>query len=286
MLSEKENNVDPTDGGDSLPSSSLAGAVFASRRRSENILHDIFFGQSTIGIRISPFLLQSALITQACSMHGLQVNKSYVVEDLQDMLLKHLLHGECMSSSTRRKRRDFTACREVCAGFHSSSELVNCMLNKLISADLSTLSTENLWTVAQSICCDLVYHGREDGRRSKAIGVLKIFRDRGMYQAVSRSFQSLFSDTLHMSKPSLEAIASWHGLCFVGTKDQLLERIIHHMSQGLCAVQGQNFRDACGDISHEAHTEDSEGDAVDRIIALQIHMLNSVRKKVARKPLL
>jgi hypothetical protein len=70
----------------------------------------------------------------------------------------------------------------------------------------------------------------------------------------------------------------------LGTKDQLLERIIHHMSQGLCALQGQNYRDVCGDISDKAHTEDSEGDTVDRIIALQIHMLNSMWKNVARKP--
>jgi hypothetical protein len=142
-----------------------------------------------------------------------------------------------MSSSTHCKSHDFTACQGVCAGFHFSSELVNCILNKLISADLSTISTKDLWTVAQSICCDLVYHGRDDGHRSN-IGVLKIFHDHCIYQAVSKSSQSLCSDTLYMSKPSLEAIASWHGLCFMGTKDQLLKRIIHHMLQGLCALQG------------------------------------------------
>lgn len=35
---------------------------------------------------------------------------------------------------------------------------------------------------------------------------------------------------------SLEAIASWNGLYFMGTKDQLLDRIIDHVSRGKCIL--------------------------------------------------
>jgi hypothetical protein len=42
ILNENEINVDPTDGGDSLLSLSLTGAVFASHGRSERILYVIF----------------------------------------------------------------------------------------------------------------------------------------------------------------------------------------------------------------------------------------------------
>ncbi|KAG1794312.1 hypothetical protein EV424DRAFT_1450219, partial [Suillus variegatus] len=74
------------------------------------------------------------LLNQACSLHGLALGHSHSVVKLYSLLLQHFLHGECLASDTHSKHRDYTACY------------------MLMSADTSAISSDNLWTVAQSIC--------------------------------------------------------------------------------------------------------------------------------------
>ncbi|KAG1787845.1 uncharacterized protein HD556DRAFT_1407086 [Suillus plorans] len=278
-------------------SSSLAGAVLSSRRRSKSIVHDIFFASCRSGVRLGP------LSSEACTLHGLDFKGSYSLLELRKSLLQHLLHGECVISDTRSKHRDYTACREVAAGFGTPSNLVEFILDELMSGDASVISGGDLWFIAQSICNDLeCTRAQELHPRQKAISILKIFRSRSAYERVSQTFQSLFSKTEHMSKPSLEAIASWHGLCFVGTKDQLLDRIIDHVSRGKCTLYAADSRVACAHISDELGTEDVDGDDIrthssidslhsspdtsQEVVNLQIRVLSSLRKTIACKPLI
>ncbi|KAG1797635.1 hypothetical protein EV424DRAFT_1441759, partial [Suillus variegatus] len=74
------------------------------------------------------------LLNQVCSLHGLALGHSHSVIKLCSLLLQHFLHGECLASDTRSKHRDYTACY------------------MLMSADTSAISSDDLWTVAQSIC--------------------------------------------------------------------------------------------------------------------------------------
>lgn len=114
-------------------SSSLAGAVLTSRRRSQSIVHDIFFASCRSGIRLGPFLSEVALLERACALHGLEFRESPPLLELRKMLLQHLLHGECVVSDARFKHRDYTACREVAAGFGTPSDLVEFILDELTS---------------------------------------------------------------------------------------------------------------------------------------------------------
>ncbi|KAG1734236.1 uncharacterized protein EDB91DRAFT_1084142 [Suillus paluster] len=245
ILSGDAKHIDDADTHDLVKSqsSSLVGAVSSSHRRSESIVHNIFFGLSHSGVSIGPFSSDVSLLNQACAFHGLEPKKSHELEERCNLLLQHLLHGECVTSDIRSAHRDYTACREVAAGFSSSSDLVDYILDDLTSYNTPALPGVNLWLVAQSICGDLVCgSGQENHYRRKAIGILNIFRNRGVYEAVSKSSQSLFTKAEYMSKPCLEAVASWHGLCFVGTKDQLLDRIINHMSKGMSETESFDSR--------------------------------------------
>ncbi|KAG1788433.1 uncharacterized protein HD556DRAFT_1403473 [Suillus plorans] len=268
-----------------------------------SIVHDIFFASCRSGVRLGPLSSEVVLLEQACALHGLDFKGSYSLLELRKSLLQHLLHGECVISDTRSKHRDYTACREVAAGFGTPSNLVEFILDELMSADASVISGGDLWFIAQSICNDLeCTHAQELHPRQEAISILKIFRSRSAYERVSQTFQSLFSKTEHMFKPSLEAIASWHGLCFVGTKDQLLDRIIDHVSRGKCTLYAADSRVACAHISDELCTEDVDGDDIrthssidslhsspdtsQEVVNLQIRVLSSLRKTIACKPLI
>ncbi|KAG1833120.1 hypothetical protein EV424DRAFT_1018272 [Suillus variegatus] len=103
---------------------------------------------------------------------------------LTSLLLQHFLHGECLASDTRSKHRDYTACY------------------MLMSADTSAILSDNLWTVAQSICSDLDSVCHQEDCRRRTVCLLNIFRSWGAYEAVSKSSHSLFSKAEHMSRTS------------------------------------------------------------------------------------
>lgn len=170
-----------------------------SRRRSASIVFDFFFGSCQSGIRIGLFLSDVELLNQACSLHGLALGHSHSVVKLYSLLLQHFLHGECLASDTRSKHRDYTACCEVAV---ASSDLANCILDMLMSADTSAISSDNLWTVAQSICSDIDSVCHQEDHHRRTVCLLNIFRSWGAYEAVSKSSHSLFSMAEHMSRTS------------------------------------------------------------------------------------
>jgi hypothetical protein len=106
---------------------------------------------------------------------------------------------------------------------------------------------------------------------------------------MSTSSATLFTKAEHMTRPALEAIASWHGLCFVGMKDQLLDRIIDHISKGMCASNADDHHVLCfhtTDMLCSQSVDSEEDDLVDTRLGLQIRMLNLVCHNVGRKALL
>lgn len=292
IVSGDSKNVEAVDTYDFAKSQSLSlvGAVSSSRRRSQSIVHKIFFGALHSGITIGPFSSEVSLLNQACAFHGLELKKSHELQERHKLLLQHLLHGKCMSLDTYSTHYDYTACRKVAAGFSLSSDLVDYILDNLTLDNTLALSGSGLWTIAHSICGDLVCSpGQEDHHRRKAISISNIFCNRGIYEDMSKSLQSLFTKAEYMSKPCLEAVVCWHGLCFVGTKDQLLDRIIDHILKGMCASHVQNHRVACFHVTDGSCTQpnnSTETDVFDSRTELQIQLLNSVHRNIGKKPLL
>ncbi|KAG2146155.1 uncharacterized protein EDB93DRAFT_1150029 [Suillus bovinus] len=117
-------------------SSSLAGAVSSSCRRSKSIVHDILFKSCRSGVRLGPWSSEIALLDRVCALHGLELKGPYSLLELRKSLLRHLLHGDCVASDTRSKHRDYTACREIASGFASPSDLVEFTLDELTSGSL------------------------------------------------------------------------------------------------------------------------------------------------------
>ncbi|KAG1885915.1 uncharacterized protein F5891DRAFT_1201450 [Suillus fuscotomentosus] len=301
MVATRADYIAPVDMvSDSCQSSSFTGAVSSSRRRSELIICDIFLGSYHAGIRISPFSVEVTLLSDACTLHDLDLTNFHMLAELRDLLLRHFLNGECVVLAARLRHGDYTACCEIAAGFGGPSDMVDCILGALTETHASAISGDHLWIVAQSICSDLdhVRVPLEHCRR-KAICILNSFHNRLVYEAVSKSSLSLFAEVEHISKSSLEAIASWHGLCYVGTKDQLLDRIFDHTSKGTCVLNAQDHQLACSHIVDECSVDsggqcdvstgvatDGNGDSSSQMTDVQINLSSSLRKTIVRKPLL
>lgn len=219
---------------------SFGGTVSMPRRCSATLISEIFCESYRSGSRISPFVLDLTSLSQACSLHGLIYCSTHSISELCTFLLQHLINGECMNLRGHVDHQSI-ACREVAAGFQSSADLIKFIFDMLTSSGVPSVSRENLWTVAQIVCPDLdSVCDFERYCRQKVIDVLHVFRSRGTFELASRSLEPLFSKAEHLPKAELEAIASWHNVCFIGTKDELLDRIISHISKGTCAT---NFQD-------------------------------------------
>lgn len=278
--------------------SSLDGTELLPRRHSESVLFDIFLGSCDLGARIFLFTSNIELLRRSCFYHGLQYRTSHSVDELRNFLLQHLLHGECINQHARSQ--DSIACREIAAGFRLSIDLADFIFDMLTTADASSISLKNLWTIAQSICIDLdSATEHEHQRRKRAVSVLNVYRCRGSYESLSKSSQTFFSNAEQLSKSCLEGIASWHNLCFVGIKEELLDRIFDHISKGMCATYIHDRRYSCFHVFNENISEDKKRncDTVDdsfglcadtnqQVYELQIELLSSLRPVIAKNPLL
>lgn len=137
--------IPPEGGGINMESSSMDGAVIASRSQSKSVIHDIFFGDHQSGIRANVFTCDRALLREQCSLHGLVCLQSLDMCSLRRSLLNHIVSGGCAldrgGPQFSSNHVNDCACKYLCAGFLSTDDLSVYIIDILLSAPEHLMST-------------------------------------------------------------------------------------------------------------------------------------------------
>jgi len=261
---------------------------------SVHLIEHYFLSNHSSGAIVSVFSNDVELLQRALACHGIMPRHS-TISECQEMMIHHLLTGACVDFETDvrpgESRPNRATCRNIAVGFNSAAELACAALNVVVSADVKSLSTDRLSTVAQTLGFD----SSQNNRRYHYLRFLKnrlntvrssIVRD-SLATAVNifQSFESL-------SKASLLAQASLHRIQLPSrpSVELLRSSLMQHITEGSCALPNlpekplgcTQFIDDYRQVNNQQQNNNiSNISNTD----LQIHILSSHLKKFTLVPL-
>jgi hypothetical protein len=185
-------------------------------------------------------------------LHGLHIVSLKSVREAKLKLLHHLINGDCFAPRCEKSSPapDRTACLCVGGAFASSLAITTFIVQLLKSSTSTTLCTEDLLTIVESVGVQSPYeHSFHLRRRLFATlddihQLCKRRAQRNAAQEVIDPYGDLFMGFEEKRRPTLQSIMEHHGLQVSTaekklTNEEMREQIISHIVNGRCADSPQ-----------------------------------------------
>ena len=209
------------------------------RSRGIRIVEDNMYRKKQTGIRTSLFDADEQTVRNLACWHGLDTTTLQSSSQVTTLITHHLIYGHCFRVKESSVSETLPACLHVSAGFDSTRELSDAVVDSLIQHqdDMSKIPPRKLIQIVNAI--DYPRLSTRDAvnrhERRDALQRLKTFRKtpRLSEAKIRDIFSSEFED---MSKASAASIAAHHGIQLDGKmkKEEIKDLIVQHFVSGRC----------------------------------------------------
>ncbi len=191
-----QNNSDPSGSRISFPHNTTS-----NDNDGASFLMEFFLHNYTSGLTASPFLAHLQLLQHNLTLHGITVF-GLTVDEYRQLLLRHILVGDCMRGS---ENKDRTGCRHFRQGFSTANDIAASAFSTLLSATAAQRSTDDLLLVLKALNIKSTFQPRNLRRQ-----IIDEFKTQALIFTSSTCAD--FMKLERYDKPTLLSIASSHNI--------------------------------------------------------------------------